>query len=687
MAPPRMACSALAQVYETRAKIRKTIDDIRSALRGVQKKKNALLYGGLSILDVASAELFSSVQAVASSVTSALMRSYSSVVAAAVDAFLAPLLFILASGPEAVFSLVNLPQKEAIDAGNRERIFLNKARHNIDVVISIISRWTIEISGGKYVAKMSEALPHIKAAIDKCSNLIGKLDAGNETIDMRYASQEYKSAYFDQRMFNSIKGHVRTAIEITKSDPIILNQEIIEERRREYAEAEYQKEYPAIIARYKALKRQVHVKYVTSNQSPKDIAEYTAASHFLKTSQDIALKNARAKADRKAALNKDLYIDIIRSVRDQWTIESRTLLSNLAQFAKNIGLAYINYRDCQAMTHSIYSIRTLIGSLITQMIKIIAAVGNSTAKGAAWSMQLTQSLLEGVYELFQSAIDRFSDPDQKEPISATGLSVKLSVGHGMLVSADSLMAASITKKLIESINADEIYTAENERLTEFIIKLASIRDWDGKPDIWAPSPLNSVIPPYVKLIGSAAAALSTIATVGLVSNANAISAVRKRVIEMERDFRSLRTHNSQVLGALNSYTPTPNPYVEQVRDILSKYTSVVAWLTVGYSIGSALTALGMDIDEDLGGEFTEKVNEKNCRIAYKDLFPEELNAGKIMTKTASAPLATNDSFTSKLEENDMKTEVCRAGIEGIHIEFEGPELFNTSPQTPPLKAR
>jgi len=677
MPPVKSICSLIAQGYEIYYKAWVTINDIREALRKTQRTKNSILYGGLSILDTVGAELFSSVQSVASSIVSSLMKSYSALVAAAVESFLSPFLYVLISGPESVFALINLPLEEAKKAAAKERMYLNRAGQNIDIVLSIISRWTIEVGGGKYAEKMMQALPYIERAIRNSESLIAKLDVANENSDKIGLSREYTSSFFDQATYNTLRSNIRNAINITKSDSVIMDYDSIEARRKQYSDKIYGEYYSKITAKYRSLSRAVSKKYFGSNQSPKDVAEYTAAGLYLKRAKDVELKNARAKADREAALNPELYADIWSDVQSKWAFESQELVSNLALFSKHIGLAYLNYRNCQSMTHSVYTIRSLISRVISSMIMVIQQTGNSMGRGAAWSLNLSQSLLEKVRDIFNDSLRRFNG-SESGGISSTGLSLNLAVGHRLLVTVDSTIGATITQSLIDAINADEAYNNENKKIENLSIEIHDIPDWDGKLGVWAVNPLESVAPPYVTLVASAAAALSTMVAVGLVPNSEALGAIRARIIEMNRKFRKIKLHNSRVSRALYTYTPIPNPYVEQVREILSRYTNINVWLTT-FNVVSALVALGMDADAmPVDVDDTNFPNTKNCKAAYKDLFSEDVLSGALIGDTAKLPTTMVDSYTSKHESNDVKNEMRRRSLESTSISIDSTCLKNTT---------
>ena len=683
MPPNKMACSMLAQTYEVRANIRNTIKDIRSALKSLQRQKNSMIFGsGLfgGIADNVAAELASTVNAVASSIVSGIMKSYSAVAAAAMEAFLGPMLFILCSGPELVFSLVHLPLREAMNACSRERMYLNKAMQNIDIVISIISRWTLEIGGGKYIGKMEDALPHIRSAIKKCGTIISKLDISGLDINPSHQRDNtIRSAYFDRGLYNSMRNSIQLAIEITKSDSILVNHELIERRRRQYADDEYRKEQTVITKKYRDLGSEISIRYKKSSYSPKDFATYILATEALKRGRDIELKAARARADRKAALNKDLYEDIWLDISDKWAYDSQLLLSNLSLFAKHIGLAYANYKNSQSLTHSVYTIRAIINSLLNQMIKVISASGNKVGEGMIWSLEFSKQLLIRVEALFASSIDKFNSPD--DSISSTGLAKNLAVGNGMLTVVDINLSATITQKLIDAVNADEVYNEKNRELSNLIQEIYDIKDWDGQAGVWAVNPLGSHVPPYVSLIASATAAVSTLTVSALVPDGSVMSVVQKKVIEMNRVFRTIKRHNGQVMGALSSYQSSSNSYVEQIRNVLAQNTNLILWMTAGanvFSVLSALTTLGLD-KESLSDEWGDDVfpNEKNCRAAYEEMFPKEATTGIVMENSSRLPLTMIDSYTSSVEDNDMDGEVAYQNTRKISIRMDSrKDLYN-----------
>lgn len=642
MAPPKQICSIYAEVYALYARLLTTIAEIRLALSRAIRIKNSVLYGTLSVLDAATAELVAASTAVASAVTSQIMSKTSSVAATALEAVLAPLLKILMSGPETVFGLVALPLNKAIAANNNEQRYLSAAKSHLDTVIAIFSKWTVEFGGGKYANKMYQALPYIESAIRKCSDVIDKLNRADYLV---------LTAQFDEATYNSMRGDIATAIEITKSDPVLFNTAALEERIRVKADAEAAIQIAAIRSRYKSDRQDITDEYNASDRKAAATAEYMGKLKALDAKRKVDIEVAQLNATKNAVLDKSIYSGLLTDIKDQFIFDMNQLGYSLRSFLTNLTQAYVQYKLSQSLTVTTYNIRALINKLISSMIKLLGSIGNGVSEGVERVLLLARSLLESTQNLYQQSLDKFNSTTQT--ISSTSLATNLAAGHGMLMSADRALAASITDSLIDAINADEALTAEQTKMNLLFVNIEAIHDWDGEQNVWGTKGISqSAEPPYVRLIAATTGLLATMASVGMVPNDAAISAMRHRLSEVSKTFRSLIRHNAEVSSALNSYRPTPSPYIAELeKAITPEMMSIFLIGTTAFNIlGLAAQILG----DAFTGNTADIATPKNCKLSYAELFEESSGSAEAALNSLRNPPQFNSETAAAYEQVELK---------------------------------
>lgn len=678
MAPPKSVCSIYAEAYALYAQLLETIASIRKALSKSLKIKNAILYGTLSIADAAVAELVASASAIAATVASQILTKAASVASTAIEALLAPILKILMSGPETIFALVNIPLEVALKAANNEKMYLSKAKSNFDMVISIFSKWTVEFGGGKYADKMSKALPHIKSAIDKCGRIIDQLDVSS-------ADSLNASSYFNESVYNSMRNDISRAIEITKSDPILVNSGVIEERIQNKADEESSAKILIINERAKedkeAATKEYLAKKISFNIVPntsadaKAIAEYASRMKAIEAKRKIDIEAAKLNATKNAATDKDVYKGILNDVRDRFAYDMQLLLASMQSFIENVGNAYVQYKYSQSATYSTYTIRNLINVLISKMIELMRIAGNGAGEAVERSIWLAQELLIRVRDMFEKSLGKYYSTN--EAISATELSSKLALGNGVLIVADTTLAASVTQSLIDAINADEQLNVEQTKMNVLFKNIESIIDWDGRKAIWGVDPSESTAAPYARLLTSSAGVLATMATVGLVPNPEAIATVRGRLSENARVFRALIRHNAEVIAALSSYTPQSSPYVDELKRAIPP--ALMALFTIGpaaFDILMMVVGMAGDALSIGSGNPDDVPTVPNCIIAYPEMFKSQYFAAHVAVMSMQKAPQFDNGFSAYLEEKEYEREQKRAEIKNLDIAPDNSELTN-----------
>lgn len=665
MAPPKSICSIYSEAYALYAQLLTTISSIRKALSKSLKIKNAILYGTLSIPDAAVAELISAASSVATAVASQILGKAASVASTAIEAILAPILKILMSGPETIFALVNIPLEEAIKAADKERLYLSKAKVNLDLIISIFSKWTVELGGGKYADKMSKALPHIKSAIDKCKRLINQLDVSS-------ANTLNRSAYFDEAVYNSMRSDLLSAMNITKSSSILVNSGAIEARIQKQALEEYSKKILIINQRAKENKEKVTAEYVSkkitykilpnTSVDAKAIAEYAVQMKAIESKRKIDIEVAKLNATKNAAMDKNIYKGLLNDVADQFAYDMQRLGASIRLFMENIANAYVHYKYSQSATYSTYTIRNLINILISKMIEVMRIAGNGAGAVVESSIRLSKALIERVKELFEESLRKYYSSN--ETVSSVELSSKLVLGNSVLMVADTTLSASVTESLIDAINADEKLNAEQVKMNVLFTNIEDIVDWDGRKAIWGVNPSESVAAPYARLLTSFAGILSTMATVGLVPNPEAVTLVRGRLTENAKVFRALVRHNAEVTAALRSYVPQTNPYVEELRKAIPP--ALLKLFTIGPAAFDVLTmVVGIAGDALSIGNPDDVPTVSNCVIAYPELFKSQYITAHVAIMSMQKAPQYDNGFSAYLEEKEYEREQKRAEMRNI----------------------
>lgn len=683
MAPPKAVCSAISQFIEIKEQIRQTVADIKKVIGKAIKIKSKILYGLVSLADAAASQAISAASTIASTLAQQVLSQASSLASTAIESALAPLLKILLSGPEAVFSLVSLPLEYAIKANEREAYFLDKAKYNIDLVISIFSKWTVEMSGAQFAAQMNAALPFIKTAIEKCETVIAKLEVDE---DAGLTSQ------FDEATYGQMRNALSNAIEVTTPSSSIVDRERLEDNANRVAERNSSVEIKKIKARYKLERNRLIADYqavVEKNSGKDDIgsqADVVKAKASLglnmtrlDSKKKIEIDAAKLKAKNAAISNPDTYTGVVRNVSEEFADDMAALWGAMNSFITNTAKAYVQYRDSQVMTISTYDIRNLINFLIEKMIDLVAKAGNGAGAAVSGPLLLARRTLEGVRDMYTEQLRKFNSSN--ESVSSVSLSTKLVAGHTLMLGVDSTLSATITDSLVALINSDELLDNQADEMNDLFKKIYDIPDWDGELGVWGVSLVNSAAAPYPRLIAAATSVVSTLATTGLVPSEDSIIANRNRLIRLEKTFRSVSKHNSRVRSALQSYTPPYSPYIDEFKKAMA---AVPSWIIKAFLNGpTAFNTIQMVANIAGDKANTDVLGEGNiidrCTLAYPDNFPNDKGAATAMMSAEQLPVQYNASAASYLEETELTREKVKGVVRNQEIVINDESLYSTEP--------
>ena len=667
-APPKTICSAYAEVYKVWAQLLETIADIRRAVLRVLSLKNKILYGIGAVGDLIASEVISMASTMATSIAQQVVAQASAAASAAIEMVLAPLLTILMSGPEAMFALIKLPLNRAIKAAERERYYLEQAKVNLNTALTLITKWAYDIGGGRYAAKMYDSLPYIVSAIESCEALIRKLEVDENS---------FLTAQFDENKYRNLRDNLASAIQITNSDPVFLNQAKLNENIELTAEKESREQISRVNAQYKIDKKKLTEEYLSGSMQEIDTSLYSTKLKALdsKKKRDIATIRTRAKA--QAVTNSSTYSGIINSKSDQFTLDWQHVGAALYDFQSNLTNAFIQYKKCQGYCYSLHSSQELINVLIEKIIELIGKAGNGAGSAVLAPLRFSLASMERVRDMFEEALLKYSS--STDFVSSTYMSTKLGAGNGLLISADASLAATITQSLIDLINADEELNQASKKLDLFIGRLEQIPDWDGTTNVWAVNPTEAAASPYPRMLASVAGLISTIATTGLLANQNAVVATNNRLKETTKTFRELYRHNSDVVSVLTSYTPPTSPYIEEFERAMSQYPDLMNLFLVGPAAFDALK-LVVGLAAKNGQDVLDGLQLESCQVAYPDLFEGSVIKAQAAAESMRKPIQFSTRANQFMEEKELNRVEAVKTIHSYRINIDDTDLKGTVAQ-------
>ena len=180
MAPQEQACQVIADGQKLAAEQILLYQDISKKVRAIIELKSKILYGIVDIGDALGAQVISAINAAAATAVTNGMVAISSTASFALQQIMSEILKIMLASPTAIYSLVAIPQEEAIRLTVQERKYLRNAKHNLDAIVRLIGKWSTGISGASYYDQMLKANPIISDAIDLGKQMIDELRFGRD---------------------------------------------------------------------------------------------------------------------------------------------------------------------------------------------------------------------------------------------------------------------------------------------------------------------------------------------------------------------------------------------------------------------------------------------------------------------------------------------------------------------------
>lgn len=654
MAPSLQACKIYYEVKGAEADARAAFKKIKDTVAAIVKNLSKIWYGVVDVADVIGSEMVAAISAAAADIAASVAAAATKAAASMIEMIMSQILKILLSAPTALFALVAIPQQQALAAARAERTKLDGARTNMNIVLAIISKWTRGYGGQRFYDQIAAALPYITSAIDKSKHLISKLENNDS-----YAGGG-RNSFFEESVFNSMKDDIRSAKAILKPESAILERSNIINKlnsgfdkklteKRAQINSKYDKERALASAKYSS-----DVQAAAQNDLGGALEKERAASYWAYKLKDI---DRRRSADL-AKVEAEIAIDKVKGVggganlsfsdlKDGFSHDMDVVGENLKEFAQNMGHAFRNYKICQLACNACFKIQFLISALIEEVIAMLRETGNKAADAVILSLQSTQALLAVARGRLSKVKYAYEQPGVRGP-SATQMSLEVTASYTMVASADDLASATITKSLIDLINADETVFKANADFEKFLKRLEDISDWDGKTKIWAVNPSLLVISPYISVIADATALLVQVPTIGFSTAADDRNAIKDSINAVNTKFNTLIRHNSEVMSVLNSYVPYVGAETGNLMRILSN-----AGLLTAFATTMSVTALIADViamTAVISG--SDMPTALTCKLAYPDEFPDndldKVGSAEAMAKSDMAINANDPSIYQDL---------------------------------------
>jgi len=687
MPPQKQACETILKTQISIVKIIKRVREISQKLKSLLENKAKLKYGIVNLLDVMSAETISAISSAAGSIAKSMLGSVSGMASTLLESILSSILKILLANPTAIFSLVAIPHKEAVKAANEERKLLREARRNMRTILYIILKWTQGIGGSRYYEQLKTALPYIQEAIFLSIDIITELEGD--------PSEESgaRNAVFNETKYRQMQFNLEQAISITKPDSIVDTKFQITKKVEQNRDKRYKELKEKIDSNYKKSRKELSLWY--SNQSAlisknseslknaleeeKLRHEYAIKRNVLDTEYKEKLHAAELEATAQAAIDKSTYFNAIGGIAAEFSNDINNLGNNLAAFVENLKDAYSAYIRSQALCNAIYDIRNLITNLINEIIDMLRKTSNASASAAIKSIETAQSLMEVAEEDFSENVARYETPSAK--ISSTELATTVSTGYGLLSSADALLDGTITQSLADLINSDDVLQFANDDFEKFYKALEQIPDWDGEVGVWAVSPTDSKISPYIQMIADAITVLAKVPPLAISNDEDDRREIANILKSLNNTFKVLLNHNSVVLNTLNSYTPYMSSEAGNLSRILAN-----AGLLENFATGMSIAAVTADIVTSIikGGLDDTMPTYANCRAAYPDLYNNAEAAEAAALANACIPPSEIDlNFIATIEENEGRLIGARSYIDNwdMNAEFTQKDFNELPPDT------
>jgi len=648
MAPPKEACEILAIPVNVQAEIIEKYLKIRDTIRKVLEILAKIKYGIANISSLIGSELLAVVKSVASQLAKALLGQLSQAIAALLQAILKELLEFLMGYPKLVFALVAIPHKSATDSARNERMSLNRARGNMDVILSIIKKWgKKKINKAQYYAQIVKAMPALKRSIDALNSVIEGLEGvpDEDTGDLNSSFDEAKYSVARINLKKAIKELEPTARTSVAANLLQATDTSVQQFMA--------KETTKINKEYVVRKSTIDATFQTESQAAKNEIESSKAGQKWKRGIDSLdmwrrerMVVAEINARKHALTNGSMYKKIIGGPIKEFKFDMERIADELDEFADNIKKAYIFNKKCHLACNSIVKMKSIITKLISFIITALQKIGNNAAGVLNRGLTRASSMMETAYEHMADIHDRVK---QREDVTAAEMAIKVSTSSALCISSDALMSAIVVESLIDLINSDTLIKESDEDYQLLLTNLRKVKDWNSSDKAWADKLIGGNVSPYLGMVVASRALLLRLPMMAIGGSRRSKKKITEKIRELYGKYKTTKAHNDAVQSALLTYKAWQPPQITKLIKILS------ALGRLGALFGAAmdLAALIKDMIEMVQQAADEEVPTLDlCMRYYPDLF--QTGTGKMVaTEMATIPEPVTNLENLNRIENSM----------------------------------
>jgi len=641
--PSEEVCRVYVAGMSTLLDLFKTIEKVSESVKKISKAKSFIKYG---ILDSIGAELVSLITRASSQIGQSALGSVSKYSASILSAILDPILQILLTAPTAVFSLVAIPHEIALESVANEQRLLMRMHANIRMIFDIITKWANTTPRGEYYEQMKAALPFIRGALRLINDII---------VDLTANSRNGNNASINEQKYSQLQSAIKTAIDITLPKSLIDEQakfiEYLEEKKAKIYSIKAEK----INKKYSKKLADLSIDYTQSiakgrgtldrgakgdnNQYPSSFDEikegvsnipesfdsavinsiYQINIRNLNRSKTRELEGAKLDAEREV-LKSTFNMKLLESYKDRTSSQFSYEIKKLGDYLSDLSIssvkAFAYYKESQQLCNNIYNFKSLIGLLITEVIKLLRGFGNMSALSIMPAFKAARTFLTCSEEIYKESVDDYEQADKE--VTGSELSISLAQGHVSLIFADQVLASTVTKELMALINSDEVLTDISREYDDFLERLKRIKDWDGRTGVWAVDIANSSISPYIQMIADTSRALLKVPILSFSTKDSDKSKMNALINGIYGSINKLRRHNYEVESVLDSYSP----YMSSEGGNLKKILSQCGLLRV-FAIGMSVASLVPYISGVKRLGTSSIPSYKGCRDNYPGLFKDD----------------------------------------------------------------
>lgn len=637
--------------------------DKLNKLKLIGKKLLSILFGGTEYLKAIASGILPEIVAASAAFATQIVNSYfsaaSSAVRTALEAIFNQILKILLAGPESIFSLVNLPLKQARLHCKQEAVYLTQANGALNTIMRILNKWLSGFESDRFYKQMQEAIGPIKKALADIEAMIKDLQTG--------------TGFFDRTKFDRIMTNLNIAIEKTVPKSVLMEKlglnDQLDQDRTQWERDKINEAGKQYLVEKRSMNQKwrdaVNAARYQPNDATKLINSAPIVSNAIKSNltssvleSQLAVIDAKYESEiegidrkfelRKAEIKNEAAFEFSKPSRissslhtaatrleEDFKSDLQLVKDNINILISSIKNAFIEYKESQFFTGVVYdSIENLKG-LLKWFINLGGKVGDKASDATVLSFNGAKFFIEDVKDDFESDISEW----KASRIDPTKMAVDLTLGNVELKTASSILSATVTESLISMINFDESLGEEAIKFEKFRKRIEEIKDFKGVSGKWGTNDLTSIgdVTIYVSLISKISLQIAS-APIRMASPRQKEKLeLQKNITETSNEFRKLLNHNSIVSSVLFSYNPYQSGMTNQLKRLLDSLAPWLAYAMTALSAQKMAKALEGRIQ---GWLDTNLVDCSKYKAAKKELADLE---AKLNEERALASTTTNNN--------------------------------------------